>query len=89
MLEIVRHCAGKSFAKCSRRSSSSRVHSVLRMEGSSHSCHRALHCLAVFLGIREAQRGHWFKPYLLTAALSTSSSLFFHTPPFNITRISP
>lgn len=43
---IVRHWVGMSLARCSSFSSSSRVHSVFLMAGSSHSYQRALHCLA-------------------------------------------
>ena len=75
-------------------SSDSRSHSVLRIDGSSHSCHldynllafrrykasvmeaRTLHCFALFFASRDAHRDHWFSPYLLMAALSTSSSTF-------------
>jgi hypothetical protein len=32
-------------------------------------------------------RAHWFFPYFMTAALSISSSVFFHTPPFIKMRI--
>ena len=52
------------------------------MEGSSHSYQRALHCFADFRTRSEEMRAHWFFPYFMTAALSISSSVFFHTPPF-------
>jgi len=84
---MVRHCVGIIFAKCSSFSSSSRVHSVFLMEGSSHSYHRALHCLADLRESSEAIRDHWFLPYFITAALRISSSVFFHTPPLIIIRI--
>jgi hypothetical protein len=61
-------------------SSSSRDHSVFLMLGSSHSCQRDLHCLAVFFARSEAQRAHWLSPYLEMAALRTSSSTFDHCP---------
>lgn len=70
---IVRHCVGISLAKCSSFSSSSLDHSVFLMLGSSHSYHRALHCLADFRCSKEAIRDHWFLPYFITAALSISS----------------
>ena len=56
------------------------------MDGSSHSNHLALHCLALFLANSDATRPHWFMPYFMTAALSVSSSLFFQMPPFITTR---
>lgn len=52
------------------------------MLGSSHSYHRALHCLADLRTSSEEMRDHWFLPYFITAALRISSSVFFHTPPF-------
>ena len=61
-------------------SSSSRDHSVFLMDGSSHSFHRALHCLLVFLDSRELTRAHWLSPYFEMAALRTSSSTFDHCP---------
>ena len=32
------------------------------IEGSSHSYHLALHCLALFLFMSDAMRAHWFLP---------------------------
>ena len=64
-----------------RFSSSSRVHSVFLMLGSSHSYHRALHCFADLRTRSEEMRAHWFLPYFITAAFKISSSVFFHTPP--------
>jgi len=61
---MVRHWVGISLARCSSFSSSSRVHSVFLMAGSSHSYHRALHCLADLRTSREEMRDHWFSPYL-------------------------
>ena len=43
--------------------------------------YRALHCFEDLRFINEAMRAHWFFPYFITAALRTSSSVFFHTPP--------
>lgn len=57
-------------------SSSSRDHSVFLMDGSNQLSQRDLHCFALFLESREAHRDHWFSPYLLMAAFSTSSSTF-------------
>jgi hypothetical protein len=37
---------------------------------------RTLHCFALFLASSDAHRDHWFSPYLLIAAFSTSSSTF-------------
>lgn len=34
------------------------------MAGSSHSYHRALHCLALLRTSSEEMRAHWFSPYL-------------------------
>ena len=84
---IVLHCVGMSLAKCSSFSSSTRVHSVFLIDGSSHSYQRALHCLADLRTSNEEHRAHWFFPYFITAALRISSSLFFHTPPFIMIRI--
>ena len=70
---MVRHWVGMSLARCSSFSSSSRVHSVFLMLGSSHSYHRALHCLADFRTSRDEMRAHWFSPYFITAALRISS----------------
>ena len=78
---IVRHWHGISLARCSSFSSSSRVHSVFLIEGSSHSYQRALHCLADLRVSSDEMRDHWFLPYFITAALRISSSVFFHTPP--------
>ena len=86
---IVRHCVGINFARCSSFSSSSRVHSVFLIEGSSHSYHRALHCFADLRTSSEEMRAHWFLPYFITAALRISSSVFFHTPPLIMIRIAP
>ena len=52
-------------------------HSVFFMDGSSHSYHRALHCLGVLRARREDMRAHWFLPYFAMAALRTSSSVFW------------
>ena len=84
---MVRHWHGYNFAKCSNFSSSSRVHSVFLIEGSSHSYQRALHCFADFLLSKEATRAHWFLPYFMTAAFKISSSVFFQTPPLIMMRI--
>jgi len=84
---MVRHWQGYNFAKCSNFSSSSRVHSVFFIEGSNHSYHLALHCLADFLLSKEATLAHWFLPYFMTAAFRISSSVFFHTPPLIMMRI--
>ena len=62
-----------SLAKCSNFSSSSRVHSVFLILGSSHSYQRALHCLADFLTRSDEILAHWFRPYFITAALRISS----------------
>lgn len=70
---IVRHCVGINLARCSSFSSSSRLHSVFFILGSSHSNQRALHCLADFLCSRDAIRLHWFLPYFITAAFKISS----------------
>lgn len=70
---IVLHCVGINLAKCSNFSSSSRLHSVFLMLGSSHSNQRALHCFGDFLCRSEAIRAHWFFPYFITAALRISS----------------
>jgi hypothetical protein len=78
---IVRHCVGINFARCSNFSSSSLDHSILRMPGSSHSDHRALHCLGVFRARSEDTRAHWFRPYFETEALRISSSMLVQTPP--------
>ena len=43
------------------------------MLGSSHSYHRALHCLADFLCNNDAILAHWFFPYFITAAFNISS----------------
>ena len=83
---MVLHWVGISLARCNNFSSSSRLHSVFLMLGSSHSNHRDLHCLADFLWRREAIRDHWFFPYFMTAALRISSSVFLHTPPLIIIR---
>ena len=63
---IVLHCVGISFARCSSFSSSSLDHSILRIPGSNHSDHRALHCLGVLRARSEETRAHWFNPYLET-----------------------
>ena len=84
---MVRHWHGYNFAKCSNFSSSSRVHSVFLIEGSSHSYQRALHCFADFLLSKEATLAHWFLPYFMTAAFKISSSVFFHTPPLIMKRM--
>merc|ERR1719446_1578833 len=84
---IVRHCVGKSLAKCSSFSSSSRVHSVFFTLGSSHSYHRALHCFGLFLASRDETRAQLLRPYFITAALRISSSEFFQTPPLMRIRI--
>ena len=84
---MVRHWQGYNFARCSNFSSSSRVHSVFLIEGSSHSYQRALHCFALFLFNNEATRAHWFLPYFMTAAFRISSSVFFHTPPLIMIRM--
>mmetsp|Transcript_8259 Transcript_8259/g.30467 ORF Transcript_8259/g.30467 Transcript_8259/m.30467 type:complete len:215 (+) Transcript_8259:1905-2549(+) len=81
---IVRHCVGISLAKCNSFSSSSLVHSVFLMLGSSHSYHLALHCLADLRTSSDEMRAHWFLPYFMTAALRISSSVFFQTPPLII-----
>merc|ERR1719319_1889137 len=83
---MVRHWVGISLVRCSSFSSSSFAHSVFLIEGSSHSNHRALHCLALFLWSKEAILLHWFLPYFITAAFMISSSVFLHTPPLIITR---
>lgn len=70
---MVRHCVGMSFARWSSFSSSSLVHSVFLMEGSSHSYQRALHCLADLRTSSELMRAHWLRPYFMTAALRISS----------------
>ena len=90
-----RHWQGITFASAKSFSSSSRLHSTLRMPGSSHSCHRDLHCFAVFFASRDAQRDHSvivsiamrpgiinlrFNPYFEIAAFSTSSSTFDQAP---------
>lgn len=72
---IVRHCVGINFARCRSFSSSSFDHSIFRMPGSSHSDHRALHCLGVFRASSEETRAHWFRPYFETEALRISSSM--------------
>ena len=77
---IVLHCVGISFARCSSLSSSSFDHSILRMPGSSHSAHLALHCLGVFRASSDETRAHWFSPYLETEALRISSSMFVLKP---------
>ena len=84
---MVRHWQGYNFAKCNNFSSSSLVHSVFLMLGSSHSYHLALHCLADFLFNKEATLAHWFLPYFMTAAFKISSSVFFHTPPLIMIRM--
>ena len=84
---MVRHWQGYNFAKCSNFSSSSRVHSVFLIDGSSHSYQRALHCFADFLLSKEATLAHWFLPYFMTAAFRISSSVFFQTPPLIMMRI--
>mmetsp|Transcript_6460 Transcript_6460/g.17869 ORF Transcript_6460/g.17869 Transcript_6460/m.17869 type:complete len:206 (-) Transcript_6460:2389-3006(-) len=78
---IVRHCVGISLARCNSFSSSSRVHSVFLIAGSSHSYHRALHCLADLRFSRDAIRAQLLSPYFITPALRISSSVFFQTPP--------
>merc|ERR1719188_2827216 len=83
---MVLHCVGMSLARCNSFSSSSLLHSVFLMLGSSHSNHLALHCLALFLCNRDAILDHWFFPYFMTAAFMISSSVFRHTPPLIITR---
>ena len=84
---MVRHWQGYNLAKCNNFSSSSRVHSVFFIEGSNHSYHLALHCLALFLFNNDATRAHWFLPYFMTAAFRISSSVFFQTPPLIMMRI--
>mmetsp|Transcript_7123 Transcript_7123/g.12266 ORF Transcript_7123/g.12266 Transcript_7123/m.12266 type:complete len:232 (+) Transcript_7123:2304-2999(+) len=86
---MVRHCVGMSLARCSSFSSSSRVHSVFLMVGSSHSYQRALHCFADLRTSSEEMRDHWLRPYFMTAALRISSSVFFHTPPLIWMRMVP
>jgi len=86
---MVRHCVGMSLARWRSFSSSSRVHSVFLMDGSSHSYHRALHCLADLRTSSDEMRDHWFLPYFITAALRISSSVFFHTPPLIMMRMAP
>merc|ERR1719446_1103702 len=78
---IVRHCVGKSLARCSSFSSSSLVHSVFFTLGSSHSYQRALHCFGLFRASKDDTRAQLLRPYFITAALRISSSEFFHTPP--------
>jgi hypothetical protein len=68
-------------------SSSSRDQSVFLMDGSSHSYQRALHCAALFRFNNDATLAQELLPYFITPALSTSSSLFFHTPPLTNTRM--
>ena len=43
------------------------------MDGSSHSYHRALHCLADLRTSSDEMRDHWFLPYFMTEALRISS----------------
>mmetsp|Transcript_13589 Transcript_13589/g.32268 ORF Transcript_13589/g.32268 Transcript_13589/m.32268 type:complete len:274 (-) Transcript_13589:136-957(-) len=83
---MVRHWAGISLARWRSFSSSALDHSTFRTDGSSHSFHRALHCLADLRFNREATRAHCCFPYFITAALRISSSEFFHTPPLMKTR---
>jgi hypothetical protein len=78
---IVRHWVGINFARWSSFSSSSLDHSILRMPGSSHSDHRALHCFGVFRARSDDTRAHWFRPYFETEALRISSSMLVQTPP--------
>jgi hypothetical protein len=55
---MVRHCVGMSFAKCSSFSSSSRVHSVFLMLGSSHSylqMHKSMHTVVFVVQSMEPQ----------------------------------
>ena len=68
-----RHCVGITFARCSSFSSSSRVHSVFLILGSSHSYHLALHCFALFRVKSDEMRAHWLSPYFMTAAFKISS----------------
>mmetsp|Transcript_47895 Transcript_47895/g.97894 ORF Transcript_47895/g.97894 Transcript_47895/m.97894 type:complete len:225 (-) Transcript_47895:190-864(-) len=84
---MVRHCVGMIFARCSSFSSSTLVHSVFLMLGSSHSYQRALHCFEDLRESKLAIRDHWFFPYFMTAAFRISSSVFFHTPPLIMIRI--
>ncbi|GIX65392.1 DNA-cytosine methyltransferase, putative [Babesia caballi] len=51
--------------------------------------HLALHCFADFLTSSEETLDQLLRPYFMTAALRTSSSLFFHTPPFSWILIMP
>ena len=81
---MVRHWEGSWTTRERRRSSSSGDHSVFLMDGSSHSCHRALACLALFLPSSDATRPHWWNPNLVTAAFKISSSAFVHWPPFAV-----
>ncbi|KAL1835053.1 hypothetical protein VTK73DRAFT_6363 [Phialemonium thermophilum] len=78
---MVRHWVGISLARCSSFSSSSLLHSIFLMLGSSHSFHRALHCLGVLRASSDDTRAHWLRPYLDTEALRISSSMLVHTPP--------
>lgn len=80
--QIVRHCPASTLARCISFSSSSRVHSVFLIRGSSHSSQRALQCFADLRGSREATRAHSVLPYFITAAFRISSSEFFQAPPF-------
>lgn len=70
---IVRHWVGISLARCNNFSSSSLLHSVFLILGSSHSNHRALHCFADLRCNNDAILDHWFFPYFITAALRISS----------------
>src|SRR5881392_1074502 len=78
---MVRHCVGINLARWSSFSSSSLLHSIFLMLGSSHSFQRALHCLGVLRASRDETRAHWFRPYLDTEALRISSSMLVQTPP--------
>ena len=77
----MRHCVGIILARWSSFSSSSLLHSIFLMLGSSHSFQRALHCLGVLRASSEDTRAHWLRPYLETEALRISSSMLVHTPP--------
>ena len=70
---IVLHCVGINLARCNSFSSSSFDHSILRIPGSNHSDHRALHCLGVLRARSEETRAHWFKPYLETLCFAKFS----------------
>jgi len=48
--------------------------------------HLVLHCFDDFLFSSDATLAHWFFPYFIIADLRISSSLFFHEPPFTVSR---